>query len=315
VCSVTTAVVVVTSALLRLLAIAAVLAGCGARDGNSPAVPPTGARPALDVELTFQGPKGPITVPIARVRIGEETTWWMVDTGADVHAIDHSVATQLGLPLRTVQIEDKTITLADITLVLDGAGGGFAVPQREILVVDFPAHVGLAASGVSGVLAPQLLATEGQSITLDLPARRMTTVPRPRTGDDHVVAKVRYCDTAQGGIQGRRLLFDGLLAADGGSPKLVVVLKPNTGRERTVLFENRDQVNLALGTFSEDATAAVLYVGKARAAGEMLLGIGPEERGLCEAFDGLLSLDVLGRCMIALAADAGEITCPSTPSR
>jgi hypothetical protein len=281
-------------------------AGGGAAGG-------TGVRRGI-VPIAFEAKKAgakPFPFPFVEGKVGGQTTRFIVDTGAGVHAIDTSVATaaQLGTPAKASSIS------------LDGWG---TLAEHAVAVRELPAH--LRAHGIGGIIAPQLLAdSAGESVVVDLVNRQLRM--RPRSTASTEMADVgpslsgparKLCSVDVDGIPGTGLVVDATV--DGEPTKLAI----DTGASRTMLLEAskagvRAAARPVLGrTVIAGASADVAMsihgavpftVGAWSSPLDAAVGVG-HRAPPCGA-EGRIGMDVLQQCAVAIAGGEMLVSCRS----
>jgi hypothetical protein len=244
----------------------------------------------------------------------------VADTGADTHALSRELVDGLGLPTREVIYEgpfpadtpadNVLVFVDDLEITLED---GHTLPQRTFVVIDFPDRSGVRVTGVDGVLAPQLLATDETTVILDLPGARMRAARAPDVpaiAAEESLGVASGCDDRVDAIPMRGYRLPAALRAEGATEETPITLKPDTGRHQTVLFQNRGWVHLALepAVVSSDHTRVSLGLGDFDVALTAGLGLGRAGPQQC-SYDGLLGLDVLRRCVVVLRPDDAGFRC------
>lgn len=292
---------------LASLGFASSLAACG--DGPPPRVGGAGAgeaiAPAKAAVLAVEGRRpGAKPFPFAIVdgTIGGQPAKLLVDTGAAAHAIDRSVG-------------------VDGSARISVAGWG-ELPARAAEIAELSPS--MRAHGITGIVAPQLLAEGGQAVVVDLVNKQMRLRPKATAwseieGLGAVLTgpqPARLCTAESGGVPGVLLAIDATV--EGAPVKLAI----DTGASRTTLIEGsaasaKASAHAILGrSVAASARADVatpLHGGVPLAASAWSttvdLGLVPGERHAACGHEGRLGLDVLQYCAVAVTADEMRVAC------
>jgi len=260
----------------------------------------------------------PFPFPFVEVKVGTETTRFLVDTGAAVHSIDAAV-------IKNAQLV-APVKLAAVTL--DGWG---ALPDQPVAVVELPATI--RAHGIGGVLSPQLLAKglpAGQALAFDLVRGQLRAQPRSAAwanveelGIALTAGAAKLCSADASGIFPSQL-FTVDATVDGEATKMVV----DSGASRTFFT----------GSSKAGAKAAARpLIGRSSAQSSMIevpvalrggvpitigawsnpteVGLAPGEKDAHCGHEGHLGMDVLQRCAVAYAGDDAVLGCRPTATR
>ncbi|HSO40048.1 MAG TPA: hypothetical protein VLT33_46290 [Labilithrix sp.] len=271
--------------------------------------------PPRTAVLQFEAKKPssrPFPFPFVEVKVGAETTRFLVDTAATVHSVDAAVVknAQLVAPVK----------LASITL--EGWG---ALPDQPVAVVELPATI--RAHGIGGVLSPQLLAKglgPGQALAVDLVRAQLRAQPRSAAwanvedlGIMLTTGAQRLCSAdASGVFPGQLLTVDGVV--DGEATRIV----GDSGASRSFFVEGSKAGAKAAArplAGHSSAQSALAELPVALRAGVPLtvgawsqtadVGIAAGERDPHCGHEGHLGMDVLQRCAIAIAGDEAVLGC------
>jgi len=321
-----------TSALSVLASIvvpAIALSGC-ATDAERAAV--VSAAHGTRVDLGMQAPPRaaalayeakkpsarPFPFPFVEVKVGAETTRFLVDTGATAHSIDAAVVrnAQLVTPVR----------LASVTL--EGWG---TLPDQPMAVVELSPTI--RAHGIGGVLSPQLLAKglgPGQALAFDMVRGQLRAQPRSAAwanveelGIALTTGASKLCSTDVSGVAAAQL-FTVDSVVDGEATTMVI----DSGASRTFFTEgSRAGAKAAARPLIGRSTAqsGLAEVPVALRGGVPLtigawsnpsdVGLAPGEKDARCGHEGHLGMDVLQRCAVAYAGDEAILGCRPTASR
>jgi hypothetical protein len=298
---------------MGLLAIAA----CG---GEEPARSPADAAklgPGGDAsgqrsaELLFEAKKPgskPFPFPFVEVKVGQQSTRFLVDTGASTHAIDSAV-------LKAAQLAEPVPPSA---IAIEGWG---ALVDHPIAVVELPSSI--RAHGIGGLLSPALLAEPGRAVLLDLAKHQLRLVPRSTAwsqvedfGTLLTPPSHHLCPVDTAGVRGLLITVDGTV--DGEPTKLAV----DTGTSRSLALEGskagaRAATHPVLGRSVAQSAAAdlpvTLHGGVPIVVGAWSsptdIGLNPGERHPQCGHEGRVGMDVLQFCAVAVTAEEAVVGC------
>ena len=301
-------------------------AGAGAAARSDPA---PGVLPALRrTEVLFELGGAPSPSPLVLGSAGGRRTAMIVDTGAESHVLAEWLAVDARLPTRAATEAGHDAIGSAVTfsivdrpaLALEGWG---AVADRPIAVTRVPAF--FRDLGVGVILSPQLLATAGAAVLLDLAPFRMELLPYDAAvaglegrGLALVPAGLRVCSDPRAAVENLAYVVPG--AAEG----VVVSFRVDTGARVTTLFDGSPAA-VALAARATDApdahgasgtAAAKVVKGAHIRAGDtertLDVRIAPGARDPACPFDGLLGIDFLRACALVLAPDRMTGTCAET---
>jgi predicted aspartyl protease len=228
-------------------------------------------------------------------RVGTRPAWMLLDTGASSHVIGADLARELGLmagetTVRAVDFEHRALPLAPAAAVPAAAGDFSPVPGRWLIA---PANF-LPEAETTALLLPQALPAPGYALVLDFASARARELPWPTAAQQLAASKPR-------------LLGDVVISADtkfvlaanvrGRAVRLAV----DTGSPVTALFVARQSTADLPGTMSalRARPGSSVRVGEIAATVD-LREVEPASGPGAAAFDGVLGMDVLGRCALAL---------------
>lgn len=308
-----------------LVAVAGSSGACGesgtppARTGGDTAAteaPRQGTAPLVFAAKTA-GAK-PFPFALVQGKIGDQPTWFLVDTGAAVHTVDRAVANAAKLAVEGAVVRAPH-------LAIDGWG---SVAERGAAVAELPAP--LRAHGVGGIVAPQLLPERGQAVVVDLVNRQLRERPRSTAWSEIEALGVvltppgqRACPAAgAGGLAGLLLAVDATI--DGEAGRLAI----DTGASRTVLVEGskvaeraatRPTLGRTVLAGASGDTAASIHGGVPFTLGAwsrpIETGVMPGARHPQCGHDGRLGIDVLQHCAIAMTAEELVVACRAADPR
>lgn len=237
-----------------------------------------------------------------RARVNGRGAYFLVDSGADTHVLTATFVRSIGVAPHEV-LDDVPVAAVDVRLP-----GDWRIPQRDIPVLDFPPRAGIEKNGIAGMLSPQLLARDGFDAVVDVPGKRLTLAPTRERSRLHGVTFALTACTPWDALPTRHYTLHALV---GGQP---VVLEVDTGRATTALYFER--VGKALHLSSPDEPLSAELEIPASSPNGAFIGFGsfviatdhfaPDKR--CVA-DGLLALDVLRNCVLALGTHDGVAVC------
>jgi hypothetical protein len=219
-----------------------------------------------------------------------------VDSGTPVHL--------LSLPLARAASLTMGLTPTEFTdamgrphegfpVTTTGVVDGIGVPVEKLIASEWAdLHDGGAASGsrIDGLLSPQKLAMPGEAIVLDLPRRK--------------IGAMRWADAERAVGAHPQALVDTHLAADGhfyanvtvdGIPRAMII---DTGAPRSMLYAPRGNDTPSIATRQVVRRVRIVLGDVAHA-----LDIDETEALEGTGAAGLLGLDVLGACTLAISSD------------
>jgi predicted aspartyl protease len=251
--------------------------------------------------------------PLLRATVNGESVWFVVDTGASVHAVakwlttaahvgTHDSKTTLrGSTGATTQAREAgpiNLTLRD----------GSVLSLQEAAVVDFPPV--FAEQRIGGLISPQQLTTDGQAVVLNLRTPSLTFAPFdgavgalgiPATT---ALAGTHACSN-EGAMPGRSygagVTIAGIpadMTVDTGATSTFVA-SSRVSRALAARATQNGQVQGVGGEVQSARTVAgvtIVRAGSARKA-DLILGGTSEGCGV----DGLLGMDLLRGCTLALS--------------
>jgi Aspartyl protease len=256
------------------------------------------------VELLYEAKKPgtkPFHFAFVEAKIGEQSARFLVDTGANVHAIDSSLVknAQIAEPVRAS------------TIVIQGWG---ALPDHAVAVVELPASI--RAHGISGILSPQLLVEPGRAVVVDLVKMQMRLVPRSTAWSQVEDLGTLLTPPSQHLCPGLLVAVDGTV--DGEPTKVAI----DTGTSRTVVLEGskggaRASTHPVLGRSIAQSSMADLpvsiYGGVPVALGAWSsttdVGVTPGQPHPQCGHEGRVGMDVLQHCAVAIMGDEVVVGC------
>lgn len=262
---------------------------------------------ALSFEAKKQGSK-PFPFAFVEGKIGDQSTRFLIDTGASAHGIDATLA----------QAAHVAAPVKASAIAIEGWG---ALAEHGVAVVELPASI--RAHGIGGILSPQLLAQPGQAVVLDLVKMQMRELAKSAAWsqvDDLGAALTpqaqRFCPAEAGGIPGLLVAVDGTV--DGEPTRFAI----DTGASRSLLLEGSKGGAKAAGhpvlgrSVASSAMADVpasIHGGVPVALGAWAttldFGVTPGERNAQCAYEGRIGMDVLQHCAIAMTTDDVRVAC------
>lgn len=261
--------------------------------------------------------------PWIDITVGGVTTKAILDTGAELHVIQSWFAERAGVlenGSSPARVSDSSgggmeASFAEVDLVPDGWGH---VRLQAVIVPSFPAF---EEAGVGMVLNPQLLASGGRAVQLDFIHHQMQELSALPDTAGRVVGQ--SCTTVS-------RLADGALITTHRYVVEVVVegvattLQLDTGARTTVLSESTEVAeSLAAHPTERETAFGLLGSQEVRVLADPItlrvrddsfavagVRIQPSEprRSACND-EGLLGMDVLQHCVVALTLDDARIDC------
>jgi len=261
--------------------------------------------------------------PLLRAKVGGQSAWFLVDTGASVHTLASWLVSAAHLSTRetTATVTGSTGTGKPVRAVANQAillEGGRLLELREAIVVEFPTN--FATNKIGGLLSPQLLATGSDASVLDLrvPALRfepfdsaVTNLNRERPISS---AGLHVCLNTQSPFENR--LYTAPVTADAIAGTMLV----DTGATSTLAAPSSSIADSLKGKASERTKARGVggnaqvmskapgvkleYGGASSTLAITIGGAVPP----CDA-DGLIGMDALRRCVLVLGESAVAWSC------
>ena len=250
--------------------------------------------------------------PILEASVAGQDAFFLIDTGASVHTFARWFAEAAGLDLQTT---DSTVSgstnktsqievARDVSLRLSGSGQSLHL--YEAIVVDFPPIFRLHRIG--GLLSPQLLAPEGNSTLIDMhvPQINFTRGKSVHHGRSCINVKSQfknrlYAIRVQVGDKKADMLVDSgatstLLSNKSLAGKSLLGRASGAGHMEGVggapsVTQKIDDVTIKIGRTSLPSSLSLAEISPA-----------------CGA-DGILGMDVLGKCVIELSSEGINLSC------
>ncbi len=271
----------------------------------------------LSVPLARENSVASTLAPVVHVAVGGKHAQLLVDTGSNRSVITKWLADDLGVSTQR-RAEDTARDFLGSPLEVVGsssveirADNGVVIVRGVVPVVEMP--VLSRYRGVGGVLSPQLMLRPGFSLVLDLAGGRMAVVSGALGAADPWVGKglapsgMRLCELP--GVYLVKAIVDGT----------DVLLRLDTGADQTSIFMNSRLGQLLLSKITAASGAAQSSnVQFGQVASELRAGsvaasldlrLIPGQSAVDCKYDGLLGMDVLKRCVIALDQQTGFATC------
>lgn len=320
----------------RTHALAILVISCGGTPAPREATPPAPilaatvpSAPASTSERTPTAPRQTslafelngraFPLPVVHATVSGQPVWLLVDTGANSNVIARHVAQKAGLPMRALgdvgsdhtgrAVAAYSVEHPDV--VVDGWG---SIADGPMLVTDVPEPI--ARIGIGGFLSPQWLAERGDAVVLDLPAREMRTAPwddavsalSQRGGRTLTPGGSRVCADDGSAIKGLAFVLPAKI--DGRAVQLLL----DTGAHRTDLLTtsragkalvansapSHEQMYAASGRVKTRVVkGAEVRVGEWSMTTDIDLVPGISDPA-CPR-DGVVSMDLLGACVIVLS--------------
>jgi hypothetical protein len=297
--------------------IVALLAASACRRHEKLKIGETTRRVVLSLPLVHAEAERKTSCPLLRVEAKGKKTLFIVDTGSNGNALTNWFAAELGIattshPEDTVRDFAGTMLEVARSESLNVTADGTVVSRGVIGVVANP--ILPRRRGIGGVLSPRSMLPPNFTTVLDLRADRLAVIDGSLQGDPW---------------QGERSLApDGTRACEKPGIYLVpaevdgagVVLRLDTGSEQTSVFA-ASKVGQLLSSRVATASGAQSSViqqfgtvdGIAFRAGKVaqklsVLLIPGESSPKCQ-YDGLLGMDVLGRCQVVLDRERAYARC------
>jgi len=270
---------------------------------------------------------------VVRGRVGKVDTLFLVDTGANTHALTRWIAKKAKLTLEdkgdsSTDHSGKTMTSLRAPhpgLVIDGWG---PVPDRDTLVIDVPE--GLEKLGIGGFLSPQRL--DAGTLVLDLLRGEMR---ESHDADDEKGALAEWSSFSR---PEPRSLAEAVACRDDTTPlgalsfvvpaqvdDQPVALLVDTGAQRTDLFST-SPAGKALSPRAEAGNQVLLASGKVDtkllrdtplAVGDVRqrldVGLLPGSADPLCPRDGVLGIDLLRRCVLVFSKGTFHGRCVVAP--
>ena len=262
--------------------------------------------------------------PAVRMRVGDTTAWFLVDTGAGVHLLASWFAERAGLRIDETLASQATAVdstgrrlgvrgVRDVEGVLDD-GGPLRLPLA--MFTDFPKE--FEEAGVGGALSPQLLATAGEAATLDLRVPDLRLEPFSNAIQRLAARAVQgtgatVCGSVSGTVP--NLLFSVPVTVRGrkGSALIdtgarVTKIAPASPLLTGVRFAPGGQTTGVAGVGQAFSVARGLPIEFAGHAVTVDARVGERGREACGP-DGLLGLDALRACAVVMGSDRLAVSC------
>jgi Aspartyl protease len=257
-----------------------------------------------------------LTSPLLRVAGGVTPAWLLVDTGAATHTLagwfvsERQIATA---EIRGGDVRDATgrsVTVRSAPRFDVPLNNGDTIRLADALVADFPPM--FQQRRIAGLVSPQLLGRPAALVDLRAPELRVGPWQL-------LVGELDQAHTASGrackGTSNRRRLYRLPITLNGHSADMLV----DTGANRTRLDEHSSIASGLRLDASGSADVGVAGVGApATVAREVSAAIGSVRRAIdvrvgpaqsaCGS-DGIVGMDLLLACTLALAPDRMAISC------
>ena len=281
----------------------------------------------------------PIVIPLqddlglelaTRLSFGDQTAWFMFDTGAGAHTLGTWFVDAAGMAiddslLAGVRARDAVGAPVELRAVQGAVGrlpDGNSLVLESAIVTDFPPA--FQRGEVGGLLNPQLLVGEGQAAVLDLRVPELRIEPLSdalrRVGarllpDD----QVQMCSEADAPI--RNQVYAVLVMA--GEEKAWLGLDTGAGRTsivagspliRGLQLEPGGQTMGIAGRPQVYSIARNLAISFAGSRATVDAQVVETTSGGCGS-DGHLGRDALGRCALVLGRESLAITCDDDGTR
>ena len=293
-------------------------AGSASASAASSAPPPPMADPkkgilrAVAIDFSIQG--RPFPLPLVKATVAGTSTLALVDTGANSTVIAGWLARKTNLTLQRFGDTGTDHTGRSIEtrralhpqVAIEGWG---SLPDEPLLVTDVPDAV--TKLGIGVFVSPQKLAGDGEAIILDFPHKEMRAVKKGASlesiGAALTLDPVALCEDKESPIQGLAYVVSGTI--DGESVKLLV----DTGAHHSDLLmssppgqkllphavDSKEQVYAASGKVTPKTLKEVkVSVGAVESTLDVDLIPGKKD-DFCPR-DGVLAMDVLGKCVLML---------------
>jgi len=261
-------------------------------------------------------------------KIGDQPARFLVDTGANVHAIDARVAAAAKLTLEASgsTAHDPTGQAVAVQrakhprVSLEGWG---EVAEHEAAVIELPQA--LRDKGIAGLLSPQLLVAKDRAVVVDMVNRQLRSRPLVTAWAEHRDAgpsvtpspgPTRPCAVSSSGLSGLVLAVDGTVGGE------AIRLELDTGASRTMVIEGSKAGARAASmplTGNSTSTSAAgglttsIHGGVKLAAGAWSdtreVGVTAGTRHAECGYEGRLGVDVLQHCVIAISNDEVRVAC------
>lgn len=261
--------------------------------------------------------------PLLRATVHGVPAWFIVDTGASVHALASWLVSEAHLETRqtTSSVTGSTGAETQVRAITNqeiGLDGGQDLTLDDAIVVEFPPI--FAEQRIGGLLSPQLLATRDLASVLDLrvPMLRFEPFDRAARGLGRnrplITSGSRVCHNAESPFANR--LYAASVTADGITGTLLV----DTGATSTLAIPGSRIANSLVDRAS--ASGQTQGVGGDLRAMRKVANVRFERGGTASSIavtiggaapscgpDGLIGMDALRHCILVLGESAFGWSC------
>lgn len=290
-----------------------------APDARSPAKPSTATLFFSNVELA---PGRTFPSPLVRGTVNGHETVFIVDTGAQVSVVDAKLATDAALRVvaggAAQDPSGAAVAMAKTeapNIAVDGLG---PLPNRMTAVIAIPEL--LTKLGIGAILSPQMIASDGHRVVLDLARRELriddasvTSVVSERVFDLGPLQVCRYDDKGFGAASLiAKAEIDGVpttVELDTGASNTFVVADSAIGKKLTQRPDGDRKKSMSAAGEIETARFPSIpaKLGELDITGPLMTMPGARS-GAC-GYEGRIGIDRLRTCMIVVSPRDAWGTC------
>ena len=278
-------------------------------------VPQAAAADAMPLQYQESLIKLGFPSPLLRASINGRQFWFIIDTGAGVHALASWFVSAAGLKSQpttatatgsTGESENHVAMVENTVLRLDGDR---ELKLREAIVVELPKI--FAEQQIAGLLSPQLLAAPHTAAVLDLRAPRLrfepfdAAVAALRREHGTISTGARACRNPDSPFENRQYAasirvngIDGTMLVDSGATGTVAFSHSHIASALTSSASGTDHTQGVGGAVHTTRTVSGARLERGGATATIKLAIGGAAPD-CGS-DGLLGMDALRQCVLVL---------------
>jgi hypothetical protein len=263
--------------------------------------------------------------PAVRVRVGSQSVWLLMDTGAGVHALASWFVKAAGLPIDEelskeasgIDSTGREMAFSAVRNVRATLDDGSPLELTVAAVADFAPD--FEQANIGGAINPQLLARAGEAAALDLRVPELRFEPF-----DAAVARLKarvvkkdrleICGSPSDPVPNLLLGIPVKVGAASGSLLLdtgaeITKLHPGTALTRGLKVDEKAGTTTGVsGVAQSYGQAHRVRIELPDSVATVDPRVAERGKGVCGR-DGLLGLDAIGACALVLASDRIAVAC------